>query len=306
MVLIEDHTPHTSASYNVLSNVTGSGGCLIIQFGVVREIPDSFVLLKLLRQSAIILCRINVAESDWNDTTLWGDLLRGLNEQLRDKRAAGNISPGLASDLTLYPPGQPSEGEVEREGHVTTVLCCCSPKSFLRFPQWRTLFRALKLWNPCRWVGYNSPCYESPAMNLDPKSRHTTGWSWSKGLFTVNGLGQKARGAGGQWRAVRFMSGEALISVRLTSIIWALQSSVFTISLSAINCMSYKLFNTVLLLQHSQDIVNDGRSTSVLTHIFKAQKHLLHLTICFRFSHISQYNRNLSLVCDICGLISNK
>lgn len=117
---------------------------------MVREIPGSLVSLKLLRQSAIILCKINVAESDWNDTALWGDLPRGLNEQLRDKRAGGNISPGLASDLALYLPGQPSEGGVEREGHIITVLCCynvavdhynvVSPTSFLRFPQWRTLF----------------------------------------------------------------------------------------------------------------------------------------------------------------------
>lgn len=97
---------------------------------MVREIPGSLVSLKLLRQSPIILCRINVAESDWNDNALWGDLLRGLNEQLRDKRTAGNISPGLASDLALYLPGQPSEGEVEREGHITTVLCCFSQVIF--------------------------------------------------------------------------------------------------------------------------------------------------------------------------------
>lgn len=106
---------------------------MIIQFGVVREIPDSFVLLKLLRQSAIILCRINVAESDWNDTTLWGNLLRGLNEQLRDKCAAGNISPGLASDLALYPPGQPSEGEVEREPRYNSSLLLF-PKVIFKVP----------------------------------------------------------------------------------------------------------------------------------------------------------------------------
>lgn len=78
-----------------------TGECLIIQFGVVRQIPGSLVSLKVPRQSPIILRGINAAESDWNDTALRGHILRGLNEQLRDKRAAGNTSPGRASLISV-------------------------------------------------------------------------------------------------------------------------------------------------------------------------------------------------------------
>lgn len=150
----------TTNSCTCLIQCVCDGG-LIIQFGVVREIPSSLVSLKLLRQSAIILCRINVAESDWNDIALWGDLLRGLNKQL------GTNALQEASDIALYLPEQLSEGELENGPYFNSSL------PFLRFSQWRTMFQALKPWNPCRWVGCNSYCYKSAAMNLDPKSRHT-------------------------------------------------------------------------------------------------------------------------------------